>query len=123
MVPLVVFGDGMFGKDNVKMKGHRSGVVGKLFKTLKKREAEGHLIVVTIDEFKTSKICSFYSLDNMKIINTEGFRGVGVLNCKQCNKVWQRGVNAANNMMAISGSIWSGRQRTNIFRRNNSGSP
>ncbi|KAI8991314.1 hypothetical protein BDF20DRAFT_919792 [Mycotypha africana] len=44
-VPLVVFGAGMFGKDNVKLKGLRCGVVGRLFKALKRREAEGGLII------------------------------------------------------------------------------
>ncbi|KAI8988507.1 hypothetical protein BDF20DRAFT_998923 [Mycotypha africana] len=57
-VPLIVFGAGMFEKDVVKLKGQRCGVVGKLFATLKKREAKGQLMVVTIDEFKTSKTCS-----------------------------------------------------------------
>ncbi|KAG1152469.1 hypothetical protein G6F37_010787 [Rhizopus arrhizus] len=37
--PLVVFGAGVFGKDMVKMKGLRCGVIGKPFATLKKREA------------------------------------------------------------------------------------
>ncbi|PHZ09882.1 uncharacterized protein RHIMIDRAFT_261113 [Rhizopus microsporus ATCC 52813] len=96
MIPLVVFGAGMFGKDNVKLKGHRCGVVGKLFKTLKKRGAEDHLIVVTIDEFKISKICSFCSSDDVNIISTSGFKGCSVLTCKQCRKVWQRDMNAAN---------------------------
>ncbi|EPB81929.1 hypothetical protein HMPREF1544_11350 [Mucor circinelloides 1006PhL] len=44
-IPLIVFGAGMFGKDAVKLKGHRCGVVGKLFRTLKRREAEGRLKV------------------------------------------------------------------------------
>ncbi|KAI8987807.1 hypothetical protein BDF20DRAFT_998371 [Mycotypha africana] len=48
----------MFGKDVVKLEGQRCGVVGKPFATLKKREAKGQLMVVTIDEFKTSKTCS-----------------------------------------------------------------
>ncbi|KAI8997611.1 hypothetical protein BDB01DRAFT_893114 [Pilobolus umbonatus] len=53
--PLIVFGAGMFGNDAVKLKGRRCGVVGKLFRTLKRREAEGRLIVTTIDEFKNLK--------------------------------------------------------------------
>ncbi|KAI8973427.1 hypothetical protein BDF20DRAFT_882317, partial [Mycotypha africana] len=74
----------MFGKDAVKLKGQRCGVVGKLFATLKKREAEGQLIVVTIDEFKTSETCSLCFYDDMQIVDTPGFKGTGVLHCKQC---------------------------------------
>ncbi|KAG1047748.1 hypothetical protein G6F43_009818 [Rhizopus delemar] len=100
--PLVVFGAGVFGKDMVKMKGLRCGVVGKLFATLKKREAAGELIVVTIDEFKTSKTCSSCFFDDLKVVKTPGFKGKGVLGCCKCKKVWQRDVNAATNMMTIS---------------------
>ncbi|KAI8975446.1 hypothetical protein BDF20DRAFT_878746, partial [Mycotypha africana] len=58
-------------------------VVGKPFATLKKREAEGQLMVVTIDEFKTSKTCSLCFYDDMQIVDTLGFKGTGVLHCKQ----------------------------------------
>ncbi|KAI8983940.1 hypothetical protein BDF20DRAFT_857121, partial [Mycotypha africana] len=74
----------MFGKDVVKLKGQRCGVVDKLFATLKKREAEGQLIVVAIDEFKTSKTCSLCFYDDMQIVDTPGFKGIGALHCKQC---------------------------------------
>ncbi|CEG78374.1 hypothetical protein RMATCC62417_12992 [Rhizopus microsporus] len=123
MIPLVVFGAGMFGKDNVKLKGHRCGVVGKLLKTLKKRDAEDHLIAVTIDEFKASKIYSFCSSGDVNIINTSGFKGCSVLNCKQCRKVWQRDINAANNMMMISETIWSGKERSDVFKPAKAQSP
>ncbi|CEP09793.1 hypothetical protein [Parasitella parasitica] len=42
--PLVIFVDGVFGKDMVKPKNIRCGAVGKLYLTLKKREAAGELI-------------------------------------------------------------------------------
>ncbi|KAI7900981.1 uncharacterized protein BX663DRAFT_438345, partial [Cokeromyces recurvatus] len=104
-VPLIVFGSGMFGKDNVKLKGLRCGIVGKLYKLLKKREAEGQLIATTIDEFKTSKTYSLCFFDDLKIISTKSFKGVAVVCCERCSKVWQRDSNAANNMMTISKSI------------------
>ncbi|KAI8979054.1 hypothetical protein BDF20DRAFT_867392 [Mycotypha africana] len=72
----------MFGKDAAKLKGQRCGFVGKLFATLKKREAEGQLIVVTIDEFKTSKTCSLCFYDDMQIVDFPKFKGTGVLYCK-----------------------------------------
>ncbi|KAG0842259.1 hypothetical protein G6F18_002875 [Rhizopus arrhizus] len=81
--PLVVFGAGVFGKDMVKMKGLRCGVIGKLFATLKKREAAGELIVVTIDEFKTSKTCSSCFFDDLKVVKTPCFKGKGVLSCSK----------------------------------------
>ncbi|KAI8988141.1 hypothetical protein BDF20DRAFT_854000, partial [Mycotypha africana] len=52
----------MFGKDVVK---------------------SDQLIVVTIDEFKTSKTCSLCFYDDMQIVDTPGFKGTGVLHCKQ----------------------------------------
>ncbi|KAI8970222.1 hypothetical protein BDF20DRAFT_889969, partial [Mycotypha africana] len=74
----------MFGKDAAKLKGQRCGFVGKPFATLKKREAKGQLMVVTIDEFKTFKTCSLCFYDDMQIVDTAGFKGTGVLHCKQC---------------------------------------
>lgn len=54
---IVVFGSGMFGKD-VPLKGQQSGVVGILWKELKKREANGEVVVATIDEYLTSQVKS-----------------------------------------------------------------
>ncbi|KAG1307128.1 hypothetical protein G6F64_007054 [Rhizopus arrhizus] len=89
--PLVVFGAGVFGKDMIKMKGLQCGVIGKLFATLKKREAAGELIVVTIDEFKTSKTCSSCFFDDLKVVKTPGFKGKGVLSCSKCKKFeWEK---------------------------------
>ncbi|OAD77825.1 hypothetical protein PHYBLDRAFT_141686 [Phycomyces blakesleeanus NRRL 1555(-)] len=114
-VPLLVFGSGMFGKDDVKLKRHRCGAVGKLYKLLKKQEAEGQLIIITINEFKTSKTRSLCFFNDMKIIKTNPFKGVAVVSCKQCNKVWKRDSNAANNMILISKPIWSGEGRPDVF--------
>ncbi|KAG0825657.1 hypothetical protein G6F18_010297 [Rhizopus arrhizus] len=89
--PLVVLGAGVFGKDMVKMKGLRCGMIGKLFATLKKREAAGELIVVTIDEFKTSKTCSSCFFDDLKVVKTPGFKDKGVLSCSNCKKFgWEK---------------------------------
>ncbi|KAI9268584.1 hypothetical protein EDC94DRAFT_514539, partial [Helicostylum pulchrum] len=82
-MPLIVFGNGIFGKDLVKLKGLRCGIVEILWRCLKKREAAGDLLVVPIDEFKTSRICnkySTYSLNAAKYV-----KGQSVLVCKNCN--------------------------------------
>lgn len=55
-MPLVVFGSGMFGKNNVKIKGHRAGLLNVLYRMLKRREARGELAIVTIDEYLTSQV-------------------------------------------------------------------
>lgn len=112
---MIVFGDGMFGKDLVKLKGNRCGVTGKLWRALKKRERDGGLIAVTIDEYKTSKACN-----NCQEINLESAshtHGYSVLVCKTCNTLWQRDVNAAKNMMTIAVSTWSGNGRPCVFQR------
>ncbi|KAL1927793.1 hypothetical protein VTP01DRAFT_3614 [Rhizomucor pusillus] len=68
IMPLIVFGSGMFGKDGVPLKGRQSGVVGILWRELKKREANSEVTVVKIDEYLTSQTCHAClsrTLDNM----------------------------------------------------------
>lgn len=56
-LPLVIFGDGMFGKKNfVHFGGHRHGVVDVLWRTLKQKEYQGQVVAITIDEFLTSQV-------------------------------------------------------------------
>jgi len=114
-VPLIVFGTGMVGKDLVKLRGLRHGVTGMFYRTLKKREKEGELLVVPIDEFKTSRICNICKTDTLyKASHT---RGYGVLVCKTCKTLWQRDVNASKNMMSIAPSIWNRDGRPTAFKR------
>ncbi|KAI8984506.1 hypothetical protein BDF20DRAFT_860332, partial [Mycotypha africana] len=51
----------------------------------------------------------------MQIVDTPGFKGTGVLHCKQCLKLWQRDVNAAINMMTISRAVWYGAGGPDVF--------
>ncbi|KAG2202802.1 hypothetical protein INT46_009962 [Mucor plumbeus] len=96
-VPLIVFGTGMVGKDLAKLRGLRHGVTGMFYRTLKKREKEGELLVVPIDEFKTSRICNICKTDTLyKASHTRGF---GV------------------NMISIASSIWNQDGRPTAFRR------
>ncbi|KAI8971783.1 hypothetical protein BDF20DRAFT_838074 [Mycotypha africana] len=112
-VPLVVFGDGMFGKDSVKLKGLRCDVVGALFRALKRREAAGNLLVLMIDEFKTSKICcrcrseEFHGLDDVP--------DHSILACKSYGILRNRDINACKNMMSIGTTIWNGNGRPEVL--------
>jgi hypothetical protein len=63
-LPLVIFGDGMFGKKNsVHIRGHKHGVVDVLWKVLKQKEKQGQIVAIKIDEFLTSQV-SIEVLDN-----------------------------------------------------------
>ena len=55
--PIIAFGDAMFGsKNHIHLKGQPVGVVGVLWKMLKRREKLGKLVVVPIDEYLTSQV-------------------------------------------------------------------
>ncbi|CEP17611.1 hypothetical protein [Parasitella parasitica] len=114
-VPLIVFGSGMFGKDSVKLKGNKTGVTDILWRAIKKREKEGDLLAITIDEFKTSRICYRCYEDSLKKV--DNVKGVSVLGCENCKTLWQRDVNAAKNMLLISSYIWNDHDRPFMFRR------
>jgi transposase len=104
-VPLIVFGTGIVGNDLVKLRGLRHGVTSMFYRTLKEREKESELLVVSIDEFRTSRICNICKTDTLyKASHTGGF---GVLVCKTYKTLWQRDVNAFKNMMSIASSIWN----------------
>ncbi|KAL1929249.1 hypothetical protein VTP01DRAFT_2308 [Rhizomucor pusillus] len=118
---LIVFGSGMFGKkDGVPLKGHQSGVVGILCRELKKREANGEVAVVKIDEYLTSQICHAClsrTLDNM--ITDDGVKHHGIQVCKSRGTLWNRDTNASKNMFYIAKCIWSGHGRRAPFVRAN----
>ncbi|KAI7907510.1 uncharacterized protein BX663DRAFT_491131 [Cokeromyces recurvatus] len=91
----------MFGKDSIKLKGNRCG-------TLKKRESEGRLIAVTIDEFNTSRVCSSCHNETLKPI--EHAHGNNILECKFY-------INASKNMMEMTLSNWRQTGRPTAFQR------
>ncbi|KAI8972046.1 hypothetical protein BDF20DRAFT_888191 [Mycotypha africana] len=45
----------MFNKSAVHLKGLRTDAVGVLWRALKRREAAGDILVITIDEYLTSR--------------------------------------------------------------------
>ena len=47
----------MFGRKNlVHIPGKKNGVVGVLWKALKRKEREGKLVAIPIDEYYTSQV-------------------------------------------------------------------
>jgi hypothetical protein len=50
----------------VKLKGNKCGVTGVIWHALKKREKEGNLLAVTIDEFTTSRVCNIRYEDSFE---------------------------------------------------------
>ncbi|CEI97915.1 hypothetical protein G6F70_005980 [Rhizopus microsporus] len=68
-MPLVIFGNGLRNKDHVKFKGLRHGVSNKTYRQLKRREGLGKLLLLDINECKTSKACNSclnQDLENLK---------------------------------------------------------
>jgi hypothetical protein len=49
----------MFGKDGIHPRGKRAGVVNVLWRTLKRRERQGHVVAITVDEYLTSQVTGF----------------------------------------------------------------
>jgi transposase len=117
-MPLVVFGSAMFGKDGVRIKGHRHGITDTMFKQLKHRESLGELCLLTIDEYFTSQVCSKCKTRNLeKVADSNGKKLHAVLRCLTCNTLtWNRDVMASKNMWDISWSIWRGEGRPEEFK-------
>jgi hypothetical protein len=55
-MPMVMFGDGMKNKDHVHFRRHKHGVVDIIYQNLKRREKLGELILLDINEFRTSVV-------------------------------------------------------------------
>lgn len=67
-MPLVVFGNGLKNKSHVKFKGLRHGASEKVYRQLRLREKLGELVLLDIDEYKTSKVkthaCEYHTSTN-----------------------------------------------------------
>ncbi|KAI8089123.1 uncharacterized protein BX664DRAFT_332239, partial [Halteromyces radiatus] len=88
-VPVVVFGDARFGRNN---KG-AGALADKCRRLLKKADNAGRLVHINMDEYLTSQICSkcgCRSLSNDIITGPEdeSKRMYTVLTCTRCNTVW-----------------------------------
>jgi len=110
---VVAFGDGMFSPT---MKGKRAGVSRVVFRALRHRERLGHLTLVRVPEFRTSKVCSkchTLTLEHVRIDDTPLH---AVLSCKNCATVWNRDVNAARNLWFVASHMAANNNKPpNIF--------
>ncbi|KAG2173805.1 hypothetical protein INT43_005225 [Umbelopsis isabellina] len=106
--PIIAFGNALFGsKNHNHLKGQPVGVVGVLWKMIKRREKMGNLVVIPIDEYLTSQEGD----------NCRQHPHHSIVVCKNCKILWQRGVNASKNMLQIARSVWAGNQRPTVFAR------
>ncbi|KAL4213178.1 hypothetical protein AB4K20DRAFT_1794632 [Rhizopus microsporus] len=80
-------------------KGHSENERLTLRCCLKKGEDAGDLLVVPIDEFKTSRNCCWCETDAFGSVNDVKNNSVFIY--KTCNTLWQRDVNAAKNMACV----------------------
>ncbi|PHZ09323.1 uncharacterized protein RHIMIDRAFT_294507 [Rhizopus microsporus ATCC 52813] len=120
-MPLVIFGDGLKNKGHVRFKGLRHGVSNKIYRQLKHREGLGELLLLDINEFKTSKTCNSclsQELQNLKCGEGGNVKKIHqVLKCNTCNIFWNHDVMAAKNMLLIAYCVWNGQGRPNVFKR------
>jgi transposase len=70
-------------------------------------------LVVTIDEFMTSRIRSICYEDSLKKV--DAVKGHSVLGCQNCKKLGQKDINAAKNILLIPLLIWNGNGRPEVF--------
>ncbi|KAI9476228.1 MAG: hypothetical protein EXX96DRAFT_540770 [Benjaminiella poitrasii] len=54
-IPLVIFDNGLKNESHMKFKGLRHGISEMIYRQLKLREKLGELLLLDIDEYKTSK--------------------------------------------------------------------
>ncbi|KAI9480266.1 MAG: hypothetical protein EXX96DRAFT_617246 [Benjaminiella poitrasii] len=92
-VLLIVFGEGMNHKDNVKIKGYLPGVTELLYKKLMERQSCYLTALVDIDEYRTFELQALWSIMESK---------------PECLK----------NILNISLLTWSGHGKPDIYKRN-----
>lgn len=112
-VPVIGFGSGRFGRR--QYGGKPAGLAEKCRKLLKKAEQEGKLIVMDINEYNTSQVCSRCGEKALEQIRAAGLSLYTVLACTSCRTVWQRDINASRNIYGICyNTIYHG-HRPSIF--------
>src|SRR4051794_10331243 len=78
------------------MKGKKTGVLRVLFRALRHHDCLGHLVLVKVPEYRSSKM----------------------LSCNNCDTVWNRDVNAARNLWSIAYHMaMNGNQTPEVFTR------
>jgi hypothetical protein len=117
-VPVVVFGDAKFGRNQ---KGAGS-LADKCRKLLSAADKAGRLVLINMDEYLTSQICSKCGHRSLSNQVTPGpgkqdIRMYSVLVCGRCNTVWQRDVNASRNMRSLFFNIVTNGRRPGLLAR------
>jgi transposase len=94
----VVFGAARFGRS---ARSKLAPLADKCRKLLEKADKRGDLVLINMDEFNTSQVCSKCGKKNLKKMNIDGGDLYPVAVCQSCATVWQRDVNAARNIRAL----------------------
>ncbi|KAI8083426.1 hypothetical protein BDF21DRAFT_415958 [Thamnidium elegans] len=118
-MPLVIFGDGLKGSSHVKYKGRRVDVSDVIYKNLKRRQNLGEVLLLDINEFRTSYVCPNCKEMKLRTHKVDDKAFFNILICNDCNIFWNRDILAAKNMMFIARQIWAGMDRPTIFTRQN----
>ncbi|KAI8062967.1 hypothetical protein BDF21DRAFT_428408 [Thamnidium elegans] len=118
-MPLVIFGDGLKGSSHVKYKGRRVGVSDVIYKNLKRRQNLGEVLLLDINEFRTSSVCPNCKEMKLRTHKVDDKSFFNILICNDCNIFWNRDILAAKNIMFIARQIWAGMDRPTIFTRQN----
>ena len=96
---VVAFGDGSFSPT---MRGKIAGVSRVLLRALRRHDRLGHLVLVSVPEFRSSRVCSRCQGMFLENVRDRGDTLHAVLRCKNCDTTWNRDVNAARNLRAIA---------------------
>ncbi|KAL1931547.1 hypothetical protein VTP01DRAFT_9690 [Rhizomucor pusillus] len=91
---------------------------------LKRPEARGEAVIVTIDEYRTSQVCHSCLARSLRNVTSEdNISHHGILDCQNCGMLWNRDVNASKNMYYIASRVWLGLGRPEPFVRPTSNQP
>ena len=93
-----------------------------------KRKLLKHFKIITLDEFRTSKLChncehettNFQVRDNPKPYRKNCILVHSLLRCKNvnCNKFWDRDINGSLNILKLADNYIKTKERINSFKRN-----
>ncbi|KAI9478257.1 MAG: hypothetical protein EXX96DRAFT_619190 [Benjaminiella poitrasii] len=56
-MPLIIFGDGLKNRSQICFRGHRHGASESIDKHLKDQGKRKEVLLMDINEFRTSKVC------------------------------------------------------------------
>jgi transposase len=98
-IPLIGFGAANFAST---MKGKLAGLAERCRHVLRKAERQGRLVMIDIDDYLTSQVCSKCSTRDLKAKQLGDDEMYAVKVCNNCHTVWQRDTNASRNIHHIA---------------------